>query len=73
MSNLSRVSEIVLTITPILADFPLILEASRIKACYPISYADCFVIATTLKEKARIITGDPEFRKVQDLVEIDWL
>lgn len=25
------------------------------------------------QEKAAIVTGDPEFKKVKDLVEIDWL
>ena len=27
-----------------------VIEASRIKAVYPISYADCFVVATACKE-----------------------
>ena len=73
--DLERFIQILLNlpISPIPADFNLILEASKIKACYPISYADCFVVATALKEKAIIITGDPEFKKVQDIVEINWL
>lgn len=50
-----------------------VIEAARIKARHPISYADCFVIATALKEKAAIVTGDPEFRHVEDLVTIEWL
>ncbi|OGW13673.1 MAG: hypothetical protein A3G93_10130 [Nitrospinae bacterium RIFCSPLOWO2_12_FULL_45_22] len=53
--------------------FEQIIKASRIKAKYPISYADCFAVATALKEKAAIATGDPEFKKVEELVEIDWL
>lgn len=53
--------------------FEQILEASRIKAKYPISYADCFAVATAVHEKATIVTGDPEFKKVEDLVEIEWL
>ncbi len=48
-------------------------EASKIKARYPISYADCFAVATALRENATIVTGDPEFKTVQKLVEIDWL
>jgi ribonuclease VapC len=50
-----------------------VIAAARIKASHPISYADCFVIATALKEKAAIVTGDPEFRHVEDLVTIEWL
>lgn len=62
-----------LSITPITNVFSDVLEASRIKAKHPISYADCFAVATALKENASIVTGDPEFKKVQDIVEIDWL
>jgi len=50
-----------------------IIEASRVKAEYPLSYADCFAVATAVRERSVIITGDPEFRKVSGLVEIDWL
>lgn len=62
-----------LSITPIANVFSDVLEASRIKGKHPISYADCFAVATALKENASIVTGDPEFKKVQDIVEIDWL
>jgi ribonuclease VapC len=53
--------------------FPHILEAARIKAQYPISYADAFAVATAQREQARIVTGDPEFRTVEHLVPIQWL
>jgi predicted nucleic acid-binding protein len=36
------------------------LEAAEIKAQYPIAYADAFIVATALREEARIITGDPD-------------
>jgi predicted nucleic acid-binding protein len=50
-----------------------VLEAARIKATHSISYADCFVVATALKKDAAIVTGDPEFKKVQKTVEIEWM
>ena len=50
-----------------------VLEAARIKATHSISYADCFVVATALKKDAAIVTGDPEFKKVQKAVEIEWM
>lgn len=50
-----------------------VLEAARIKATHSISYADCFVVATALKKNAAIVTGDPEFKKVQKTVEIEWM
>jgi predicted nucleic acid-binding protein len=51
----------------------LVLEASEIKAEYPIAFADAFVVATARRENACIVTGDPEFEKVQHLIEIRWL
>lgn len=50
-----------------------VIEAAKIKSRYPISYADSFVVATAVREKAVIVTGDPDFKKVKDLVEVDWL
>ena len=50
-----------------------VIEAAKIKGQYALSYADCFAVATAIKEKATVVTGDPEFRKVEGLVDIDWL
>ena len=50
-----------------------VIEASKIKAKYPISYADCFAVATACKERATIITGDPEFKLVEKLVNVEWM
>lgn len=54
-------------------DHDLAIEAAKIKADYPMAYADAFAVATALKEHAVIITGDPEFHQVEHLVTIDWL
>ncbi|MEW5818290.1 MAG: type II toxin-antitoxin system VapC family toxin, partial [Spirochaetota bacterium] len=62
-----------LPITIVSNSFEQIIEASRIKAKYPISYVDCFAVATAQKEKAVIVTGDPEFKKVEGLVKIEWV
>ncbi len=53
--------------------FQDVLEAARIKANHSLSYADCFAVALALKENAPIVTGDPEFKKVQKVVEIEWM
>jgi ribonuclease VapC len=50
-----------------------VIDAAKIKAQYPISYADCFVVATAIRERATIITGDPDFKRVEKIVTIDWL
>jgi len=51
----------------------LIFKAAEYKAQYSISYADCFVLASALEHKAAIVTGDPEFKKVEHLVDIIWV
>ena len=50
----------------------LIYAAAELKGSYPISYADAFLLATALRENAVIITGDPEFKKVEFLCSVDW-
>ena len=50
-----------------------VIQAAKIKAQYPISYADCFAVATAIRERAVIITGDPDFKQVEKIVKIDWL
>jgi len=51
----------------------LIFQAAEYKTQYGISYADCFLIASALEHKATIVTGDPEFKKVEHLVNILWI
>jgi len=53
--------------------FEHVIEASRIKANHPLSFADCFAVATAVRESAIVVTGDPEFKAAQKLVEIEWL
>lgn len=54
-------------------DFDLIIEAAKVKARFPMAYADAFAVATALREGASIVTGDPDFKYVESLVKIDWL
>ena len=51
----------------------LVYQAAEIKAEYPISCADCFVIACAQEHNAAIVTGDPEFKNVEHLVKIEWI
>jgi ribonuclease VapC len=50
-----------------------VLEAARIKARFPVSYADAFAVVTARRAGAVVVTGDPEFRAVEHLVEVEWL
>ena len=51
----------------------LVFQAAEYKAQHSISYADCFTLASAVEHKAAIVTGDPEFRKVEHLVDIAWV
>jgi predicted nucleic acid-binding protein len=51
----------------------LVMQAAHIKASHPLSYADAFAVATTINQKAIVLTGDPEFESVETLVTVEWL
>lgn len=68
LANIERLNFIVLSVSN-----NLIFQAAEYKAQYSISYADCFVLASAIENKAVVVTGDPEFEKVEQLVEIFWI
>ena len=55
------------------ADWDLTMAAARFKARNAIAYADCFAAALAKQENARLLTGDPEFRKLENEISITWL
>jgi ribonuclease VapC len=55
------------------ADRRLTFVAAHIKATLPLPYADAFAIALAVDKGGRVITGDPEFRKAEGIVAIEWL
>ena len=50
-----------------------VLAAARIKAHYAVSYADAFAIALTQDLDAPVLTGDPEFQKIESFISLVWL
>jgi len=48
-------------------------EASAIKAKYPVSYADAFCIELARDMSLPVVTGDPEFASVKDLIKLQPL
>ncbi len=68
LANIERLN---FTVLPIPNN--LIFQAAEHKAQYNISYADCFALASAIEHKAILVTGDPEFKKVEHLVEIIWV
>lgn len=51
----------------------LALRAATIKAVHPMAYADALAAALALSEQAILVTGDPEFRKLEGMLPIHWL
>ncbi len=68
LANIERLN---FTILPIPNN--LIFQAAEYKAQYALSYADCFALASAVEHKAKLVTGDPEFKKVEHLVNIIWI
>jgi len=54
-------------------DRELTYQAAKLKGKYPIAYADCFAASLAMKLKATLVTGDPEFIKLQNALSIDWI
>jgi len=69
--NLERL--LTLPIEIVSPDSDIIMRAAEIKAQFAISYADCFAVATAERFSGSILTGDPEFKKVEHLVSADWI
>jgi ribonuclease VapC len=50
-----------------------VFKAAHIKANYPVSYADAFVVAIAQELSAIVLTGDPEFHSVESVILVEWL
>ena len=48
-------------------------EAARLKVDEKLHYADCFAAALALLRKAELVTGDKDFRSVEDKIRVRWL
>ena len=60
---------------PVTIEVPTLEEiwsAAALKSRFPIAYADAFAAALAQKYVSPLLTGDPEFRRVERL-ELDWI
>ena len=69
----AAVDQLALRIIP--AARATVLAAAHIKASYPIAYADAFAVACARQTDSVLLTGDPEFHKMEKagLIAIEWL
>jgi ribonuclease VapC len=68
LANIERLN---FTILPVLNT--LVFQAAEYKAEYSLSYADCFALASAMEQQATLVTGDPEFKKVEHLIDVVWI
>jgi predicted nucleic acid-binding protein len=54
-------------------DLGLAKEAARIKATNKISYADCFAAALAKLHRGELVTGDKEFKGLENDIKIAWI
>ena len=66
--NISRLGIVILP-----ASNDLVFRAAELKARFAMSYADTFAVASAMEHDATLVTGDPEFRLVDNLVKILWV
>lgn len=55
------------------ADWNLAHGAGYFKSKNKMSFADCFAAALAKLRKAHLVTGDPEFKQVEQEIAINWL
>lgn len=55
------------------ANKELTLQAAHFKANYKISYADAFAAALAKNRKAVLVTGDKEFKSLENEIKINWI
>lgn len=62
-----------LPIQIISADLDLTKQAAEFKAARKMSCADCFAAALAKLRKAELVTGDKEFKQIENEIKIQWL
>jgi predicted nucleic acid-binding protein len=55
------------------ADWEIAHAAGKFKAKNKMSFADCFAAALAKQKKALLLTGDPEFKQVEQEITIEFL
>ena len=71
MAILDQILDLPVRVVPVTEQ--LTWQAAEIKASNPLSYADSFAVAAAKQEDAAVVTGDPEFKRVGEMVELEWI
>ena len=58
----------------VVPEFPDFVAAARMKGLHGASYPDCFAAVLALQRGLPVLTGDPDFKRLQELgVQVEWL
>ncbi len=68
---IQRLTELPIEVVSV--DWEIARAAAALKAETSIAYADCFAAALGQILNCRVVTGDKEFKKLEDKVRIEWL
>lgn len=68
---IDTIQELNIAIQPV--DWTRTRIAAEFKTMGGLSYADCFAAALAREMKAPLVTGDPEFRRLEDEIDIVWI
>ena len=71
--NAREIAGLAIEIVPVDDDLHLVRQAAIYKATKQLSYADAFAAALAKLRNAELVTGDPDFKEVEDQVKIAWL
>ena len=55
------------------ADWSLTRQAASFKARYRLAYADCFAAALAKIQNCQVVTGDPEFKQLEEEIQVLWV
>lgn len=55
------------------ADWELARQAAAYKARFKLAYGDCFAAALAKLKRSEVVTGDREFKQLEDEVKIYWV
>lgn len=54
-------------------DRDIAYQAAQLKAIHSIAFGDCFAAALALIRNYPIVTGDKEFKELEDTITVEWL
>ncbi len=68
-----EIASLPIELVPVGTDLELVRQAAMYKAKKKLPYADAFAAALAKLRDAELVTGDPDFKQVEDEIKILWL